>query len=1260
MYNEIFTLFIPFVHNISLLLAMVIVYDMMFGWGDRQDWRQQTLIGIVLGVIGITGILTGWQLQPGFIYDGRSVLFAIAGLFFGTVTAVVSMIIASAFRLYQGGGGAWTGVWVIVIAGGIGIAWRRWRRADNGGISAHELYRFGVIVTLARLVVPMLVLPWPLASRVLVKITLPVLLIYPVATVALGLLMRNRQTRKRAAAALRASETLMRTTLYSIGEGAITTDAQGRVRQMNPVAERLTGWLEVEAQGKAEEEVFRLVHETTGQAEVTLGRKVTREGAAVDFFNHTLLVAKDDTEIPVSVSGAPIRDGRGELSGVVLVFRNQSKERLRARLQQARLDLFEFTAGHSLEELLIKTLGEIGLLTNSPIGYFHFVDPDQKTISFQVWSSRTVKALGPAKGKGEQYPIEEVWVWGECVREKRPVIHNDYQALLQRHPVPAGHAEIEREVVVPIMRNDHLMAIVGIGNKPGDYTDKDVEIVSFLADVAWEISCRKRAEEDLRKLSQAIEQSPASIVITDTGGSIEFVNPTFERVTGYTLEEARGKNPGFLKSGETQSEEYRALWQTITTGGEWRGEFHNRKKDGTLFWERAVISPIRDETGKVVNFLAVKEDITEFRRVEQQYQRLFSEMLEGFALHEIICDEQGLPKDYRFLNVNPAFERLTGLHGEDVVGKTVLEVLPTTEPLWIETYGRVALTGVPVQVDHHSQDLQRVFSVTAFSPAANQFACIFSDITDRNRVEELLVRSRDHYLRLFEHFPAPVWRAGLDGKCNYLNQTWLDFTGRTLEQELGDGWTEGVYPEDRERCLSTYLDAFVRQQPFEMEYRLRHRDGSYHWLIDYGRPFYDLDQVFAGFIGSCHDISDQKRTLEQLQESEERFRQLFERSDDAIILFEKKNCSIIGLNGVAEKLFGFSRDELLAAGFPPFIGDDYRPEFTDLVGSLKQSGGIQVDKVAMSKRNGTSLWISVRGKLITLSRHKVVYCSFRDITKRIRLEEEAKAAQAKLIQADKMASLGVLVSGIAHEINNPNNAIMFNSELLAKAWQSVLPILDEYERENGDFKVGDFQFSESREILPQLFSGMVDGSERIRNIVARLKNFARQDKRTPLDRVDVNQVVLDAIAILNHEIKKQCDNFNVAAEVTLPPALGNAQQIEQVVINLVMNALWALPDRKRAIRISTALAGDGDQIALTVADEGEGMTAEVLGRLTEPFFTTRSGSGGTGLGLTISTSILKENQGTISFTSTPGKGSTATVLLRIFPHEIPPIGARPT
>ncbi len=163
-----------------------------------------------------------------------------------------------------------------------------------------------------------------------------------------------------------------------------------------------------------------------------------------------------------------------------------------------------------------------------------------------------------------------------------------------------------------------------------DGTEVPVETVGRMVDYqgapavqvfVHDITGRRQAENELRKLSMAVNQSPASVVITDTRGNMEYVNPKFTEVTGYSRDEVLGGNPRMLKSGETPRQEYAALWRTITEGGEWRGEFHNRKKDGSLFWERAFISPIRDAAGAITHFLGVKEDITQQKIIEEQYRQ---------------------------------------------------------------------------------------------------------------------------------------------------------------------------------------------------------------------------------------------------------------------------------------------------------------------------------------------------------------------------------------------------------------------------------------------------------------------------------------------------------------------------------------------------------------------------------------------------------------------------------------------------------------
>jgi PAS domain S-box-containing protein len=180
-----------------------------------------------------------------------------------------------------------------------------------------------------------------------------------------------------------------------------------------------------------------------------------------------------------------------------------------------RLSLLDSSADHSLEELLQEMLDVIGALTDSPIGFCHFVEPDQNTLSLAAWSTRTKKEFCSATGQGTHYPIAEAGVWVDCVRQRWPVIHNDYASLPHRKGLPPGHAPITRELVVPIIRSDLIVAVVGVGNKPSDYHDSDVQIVSHLADVAWTIIERKRAEKALQESEARSRETAAALAKAD-------------------------------------------------------------------------------------------------------------------------------------------------------------------------------------------------------------------------------------------------------------------------------------------------------------------------------------------------------------------------------------------------------------------------------------------------------------------------------------------------------------------------------------------------------------------------------------------------------------------------------------------------------------------------------------------------------------------------------------------------------------------------
>ncbi len=296
---------------------------------------------------------------------------------------------------------------------------------------------------------------------------------------------------------LEASEQRYRATLYSISEGIITTDTECCVLQMNPVAESLTGWIEADALGQSIDRIYRIVDEQTHQPIQNPASQVLGRGVRVGMSNHALLIARDGAERAIMDSGAPIRNRLGAIIGAVLVFRDQTRERLNRRFIETRLSLIDYAAGHTLDQLLTQALDEVGQFVESPIGFYHFVDPDQKTLSLQQWSTRTLKEFCRAEDLGQHSNIDQAGVWVDCIHQKKPVIHNDYAALPHKKGMPQGHAKVLRELVVPVIREDKVVAILGVGNKPTAYTQQDVDIVSYLADVTWQIVRQKRADQAL-------------------------------------------------------------------------------------------------------------------------------------------------------------------------------------------------------------------------------------------------------------------------------------------------------------------------------------------------------------------------------------------------------------------------------------------------------------------------------------------------------------------------------------------------------------------------------------------------------------------------------------------------------------------------------------------------------------------------------------------------------------------------------------------
>ena len=442
---------------------------------------------------------------------------------------------------------------------------------------------------------------------------------------------------------------------------------------------------------------------------------------------------------------------------------------------------------------------------------------------------------------------------------------------------------------------------------------------------------------------------------------------------------------------------------------------------------------------------------------------------------------------------------------------------------------------------------------------------------------------------------------------------------------------EAIHPEDRQARLAAFARVRQGEADVEVIYRIVQSDGALRWIRECGFPVRDRRGEVFRIVGVAEDITERWLADQALQESEVKLRTLFNHSPDIIMTIDNNgrilmmNRSIPGL--LAEKAVGQDSAVLLPSDFRSLYHRNLKKVF----------GKGKVRHLRYSTPEGT--WWEVRVVPVTVNDEvTAAMVVVTDVTETIALHEQ-------MMHTARLATIGVLAASVAHEINNPNNSIGFNASLFARVWKDTTAILDAYYKENGDFSLGGLSFSEARESLPRLLVDINKNSNRIKRIVENLKHLAKQDSGQLNGEVNVQTVLEDTVMILSNKIQKYTDAFRLDVEEGLPVVRGNSQQLEQVFINVILNALQALPDRNAGVQVHAMHDSAKDCILVMVRDEGSGIAEEKPDELTRPFFTTKAASGGTGLGLSISAAILERHQGSMKFDTESGQGTTVTIKL---------------
>jgi len=488
----------------------------------------------------------------------------------------------------------------------------------------------------------------------------------------------------------------------------------------------------------------------------------------------------------------------------------------------------------------------------------------------------------------------------------------------------------------------------------------------------------------------------------------------------------------------------------------------------------------------------------------------------------------------------------------------------------------------------------------------------------------------------------------LAGNLTFFNDAFAKWSGYSKKELMGMNNQQFMDEETAKKVYQVFNRVYRTGKPanpFDWEIILK--DGARRWIESSVSLIRDSKVQPIGFRGIARDVTERKQAEVALRDSGEKYRTILNNIEEGYYEVDLTG-NVIFFNDSLCKVIGYAKEELMGMNNRQLMTDEMARRIYQTSNEVYWTGNPAKEfDWELLRKDGTKRFLEVSISLMCDSKDQPIgfYGIARDITERKQAEEQAKLHQQQLMQASKMVALGTLVSSVAHEINNPNNFIMLNVPLLKEAWQHVLPILDEYYEKNKDFMIGGMRYKEMRDRIPKLFSGITDGSKRIKQIVEDLRDFVRRDASDMNQSVDVNGVLRSAISLLSNVIAKSTSHFSVKYGEKLPSLRGNFHRLEQVIINLIQNACQALPDIRKGISLSTSYSEKISSVVVKVEDEGIGISPEVLSHITDSFFTTKSDSGGIGLGLSISSRIVKEHGGTLTFSSEPGKGTTAEIIL---------------
>jgi two-component system cell cycle sensor histidine kinase/response regulator CckA len=767
-----------------------------------------------------------------------------------------------------------------------------------------------------------------------------------------------------------------------------------------------------------------------------------------------------------------------------------------------------------------------------------------------------------------------------------------------------------------------------------EITSRNIEFEGRAASLALaaDITNRLKAEDALKR-SEAeyrsiVQGAPYGIYRVNNEGQVLMANPALVTMLGCGSE-AEVLQLNTIDRPYWDPAELRAA---VSTGQLLRHhEAKWKRKDGKPITVRLAGRELSGGVGVSSEYEVFVEDITERKRAEhllreseENYRTLFDSMDEGFCTIEVLFDENNRPVDYRFLDVNPAFEKQTGI--KNARGRRMREIAPKHEEHWFATYGKIALTGEPARFENIASQLHRCYDVHAFrvgEPRERKVAIFFSDITERKRTDQAL---RDSEARLNEaQHSAHIgsWQYQPDGTFILSDEMYELYKLPRDAPPRYETLLSAVHSEDQVRDAEAFRKSLqAGAQDFQHESRVVWPDGQIRNMFSLGKVRRDHEGRVIEVVVTTQDVTERKEAEDALRKSEERFSKAFRNSPLAITISTEADGRYVDVNDAFLELLGYKREDIIGRTAAELRFWSEPSDRIEMLRQLKELEKVAKHHTRYRTTKGEIREAEVWAESIELDGQPCVLAITRDVT-------EIRQLEAQFRQAQKMEAVGQLAGGVAHDFNN------------------LLMIIASYARlipENID----------NRNKIERYAMQIDEAVSRAAAVTQQLLAFSRKQVLQPAV-LNLNTLVLGLGKMLPRLLGEDVV-MSLAPEATCN-VRADATQLEQVIMNLAVNARDAMPSGGKLIIETSDIYLDGryhthqgttipagDYVMLAVSDTGTGMDLETQSHIFEPFFTTK-GNTGTGLGLATVYGIVKQSGGFIWLYSELGKGTTFKVYL---------------